>query len=138
MKTMFVYTIITLLQVVDKNSPSSYVTSLFCTLLVPAVSCNPPVSSSGVVTVTWCYIHTGGLPLTNVSLVYTFIEDSIPTSHPLSVRDIADTTSIEISGLNLALNTPSRSQLKTAMDILQAACAHLAILHRVGEIRLYQ
>ena len=38
---------------------------------VPAVICNAPVSSNGVMTVTWSYIHTGGLPLTNLYLTYT-------------------------------------------------------------------
>ena len=38
--------------------------------------CTAPVSSNDVITVTWSYIHTGGLPLTNVSLAYTFTEDS--------------------------------------------------------------
>ena len=38
---------------------------------VPAVICNAPASSNGVMTVTWSYIHTGGLPLTNLYLTYT-------------------------------------------------------------------
>ena len=41
------------------------------TITVPALSCDAPVSSNGVITVTWSYIHTGGLPLTNVFLTYT-------------------------------------------------------------------
>ena len=41
------------------------------TITVPAFSCDAPVSSNGVITVTWSYIHTGGLPLTNVFLTYT-------------------------------------------------------------------
>ena len=38
---------------------------------VPALSCDAPVSSNGVITVTWSYIHTGGLSLTNLFLTYT-------------------------------------------------------------------
>ena len=38
---------------------------------VPALLCDAPVSSNGVITVTWPYIHTGGLPLTNLFLTYT-------------------------------------------------------------------
>jgi hypothetical protein len=35
--------------------------------------CDAPVSSNGVITVTWSYIHTGGLPLTNLFLTYTHL-----------------------------------------------------------------
>ena len=61
--------------------------------------CNAPVLSDGVITVTWSYIHTGGLPLIYVSVTYyIFTEDSKTITHPVSVSD-TDTTSIEIPDL---------------------------------------
>ena len=34
-------------------------------LVAPALTCNASMSANDVVMVTWSYIHTGGLPLTN-------------------------------------------------------------------------
>ena len=65
--------------------------------IVPAVICNAPVSSNGVITVTWSYIHTGGLPLTNLYLTYT---QSIPGNGLNAVSIISvDTTSIVFPNL---------------------------------------
>ena len=47
-----------------------------CTILttVPEVVCSKPVSENGTLTVSWSYIHTGGLPLTGVSVRYRYVE----------------------------------------------------------------
>ena len=58
-------------------------------LAVPAPTCSAPVSSNGLITVTWSYIHTGGLPLTSVSVVYRF-EEGLSLSPPMEV-EIANT-----------------------------------------------
>ena len=68
-------------------------------LTVPALMCTAPVSSSGVITVTWSYIHTGGLPLTNVSVSYTFEDSSIISSAiSIPISDL-DTTVVTDSNL---------------------------------------
>ena len=67
-----------------------------CTsIAVPALTCSAPVSSNGVFTVTWSYIHTGGLPLTNVSVFYTY-DDSSPI--PVPVNNVA-TSSVAVSNV---------------------------------------
>ena len=63
---------------------------------VPELFCNASVSSSGTVTVTWSYIHTGGLPLTNVSVSYTSDNSLSPIPIPLIS---VDTTSVTIPDL---------------------------------------
>ena len=64
---------------------------------VPALTCN--ASANGVVMVTWSYIHTGGLPLTNVSMSYTF-EDEFIISRPVPVSiSSVDTTRITVPNL---------------------------------------
>ena len=58
--------------------------------------CNASVSASGAITVTWSYIHTGGLPLTNVSVSYTYEEGSVISSpNPVQVTCI-NTTSVTL------------------------------------------
>ena len=67
--------------------------------LVPALMCSTPISNNGVITATWSYIHTGGLPLTDVSVFYTFLEggrDSDPTKVPVSGVDV---TSVMVPNL---------------------------------------
>ena len=75
---------------------------------VPALMCNAPVSSSGVITVTWSYIHTGGLPLTNLSISYTYsmstsgsivFRDSRPMNNTVLSISNVDTTSVMIPNL---------------------------------------
>ena len=65
---------------------------------VPALACNAPVSASGIITVTWSYLHTGGLPLTNVSVMYTFTNGIQSITNPVSVSGV-DTTSVEVADL---------------------------------------
>ena len=49
--------------------------------------------------VTWSYVHTGGLPLTNVSMSYTF-EDEFIISRPVPVSiSSVDTTRITVPNL---------------------------------------
>ena len=47
--------------------------------IVSTFTRNASVSANSVITVTRSYIHTGGLPLTNVSVEHAFIEDSKTT-----------------------------------------------------------
>ena len=53
-------------------------------------------ASSGAVIVTWSYIHTGGLPLTNVSVSYANDNSLSPIPIPLIS---VDTTSVTIPDL---------------------------------------
>ena len=57
------------------------------------------MSGSGVVMVIWSYIHTGGLPLTNVSVSYTF-ENEFIISRPIAVSITSvDSTMITVPDL---------------------------------------
>ena len=59
--------------------------------------CDPPTSANGVITVTWSYIHTGGLPLTNVSV--TFFSNGVETAiNSIPVSD-TDTQSTDVPDL---------------------------------------
>ena len=65
---------------------------------VPALVCSVPVSARGDIIVMWSYIHTGGLPLTNVSMVYIFNESMGTITNPVSISGV-DTTSVEVADL---------------------------------------
>ena len=69
---------------------------------VPALLCDAPVSSNGVITVTWSYIHTGGLPLTNLLITYTcsFLGSNFSYNNinDISVSSV-NTTSVIVSDL---------------------------------------
>ena len=65
---------------------------------VPALTCNAPVSAEGIITATWSYIHTGGLPLTNVSVFYVFTEGSAINRIPTNVTNV-NTSSVVIRNL---------------------------------------
>ena len=58
--------------------------------------CNASVSTSGAITVDWSYIHTGGLPLTNVSVLYMFEEGSTISDSNLVPVGGTNTTSVTL------------------------------------------
>ena len=67
-------------------------------LTVPAPVCNAPQSDEGVITAMWSYNHTGGLPLTDVSVFYTYEEGA--TINSIAVQNTyANTTSVMVGGL---------------------------------------
>ena len=82
-------------------------------LTVPALMCSAPVSSSGVITVTWSYIHTGGLPLTNVSVSYTYVDGSTissPILVPVSSLDAVVATFSDLeSGFAYTFNVTAQN-----------------------------
>ena len=72
---------------------------ILCSYEVPAVTCYASLSANGVVMVTWSYNHTGGLPLTNVSVSYMYENDFI-ISRPIAVSNISvDTTRVTVPDL---------------------------------------
>ena len=63
---------------------------------MPQLFCNASVFADGAATVTWSYIHTGGLPLTNVSVSY--YSESVSNSIPIPLISV-DTTLVTIPDL---------------------------------------
>ena len=42
------------------------------------------MSGDGDITVTWSYVHTGGLPLTGLSVMYSYVEGTTPNTESVS------------------------------------------------------
>ena len=83
--------------------------------IVPALTCNASMSANGVVMVTLSYVHTGGLPLTSVSLSYTY-EDEFIISKPISISiSSVDTTRITVTdleaGFRYTFNVTSQNRI---------------------------
>ena len=53
---------------------------------VPNVTCPRPVSSNGNVIASWTYVHTGGLPLTYLSVMYSYEEGALTVSRSVGVN----------------------------------------------------
>ena len=67
-------------------------------ITVPAPVCIGLQSDGGVMTAMWSYIHTGGLPLTDVSVFYTYTDGA--TVNLINVPDTnTNTTSIMVGTL---------------------------------------
>ena len=108
-----------------------YVHHLFS---VPAPSCNAPVSSNGIITVSWSYTHTGGLHLTNVSVIYRF-EEGPAMSSPTPV-DVVSAEVMRVMVTNLVAGrlytftiTSENSNGSTSID-----CG--PIHHNTGKYRI--
>ena len=50
----------------------SYVLATIHIQTVPEVVCPRPVSQNGITVAVWSYVHTGGLELTGVSVMYSY------------------------------------------------------------------
>ena len=73
------------------------------TLSVPALTCNATAMHiNDSITVNWSYIHTGGLPLTNVSVSYSFTKTPKPILKPVPLRH-TDVTSVTVLGIETGL-----------------------------------
>ena len=90
--------------------------------------CNASVSMKGDVTVTWSYIHTGGLPLTNISVFYTFEEGStIGDPNLVQVGSISTTsvTLVELQpGYRYTFNITAENNNGTSSILCGAIVVH--------------
>ena len=76
---------------------------------------------NGIVMVTWSYVHTGGLPLTNVSLSYTY-EDEFIISKPVPISiSRVDATRITLpnleAGFRYTFNVTSQNRIGSTSTI---------------------
>jgi hypothetical protein len=99
-------------------------------IIAPVLTCDAPVSSNGTITATWSYIHTGGLPLTDVSVAYTFTEGSTENYIPVDVPNI-HSTFVTVHGLptgfKYTFNIITRNDYGTSSIL----CG--PILHAIGK-----
>ena len=96
-------------------------------IAVPALMCNAPVSSNGAIMVTWSYIHTGGLPLTNVSVSYSFAKD---LTIPVEVTG-TNTTLVVVPDLVAGFEYTFILTAQNKNGSSSIVCG--PILHRIGE-----
>ena len=105
---------------------------LFSIVLAPVLTCDAPVSSNGVITATWSYIHTGGLPLTSVSVVYTYTEGSTVNHVLIDVPNI-HATSVSVAGLTTGFKYTFN--ITTGNDYGTSSILCGPILHAIGKYR---
>ena len=108
---------------------------IFCTFylssfLAPVSTCDSALSSNGTVMVTWSYLHTGGLPLTSVSMMYTFTEGSTVNLVPVNVPNI-HTTSISVHGLTTGFRYTFNITTRNDYGTSSILCG--PILHAIGK-----
>ena len=65
---------------------------------VPEVRCFNPVSANGVIMVQWTYVHTGGLNITGLSALFSYVDGITAVTEPVAISGL-DITSVNVSGL---------------------------------------
>lgn len=63
-------------------------------LIVPEVQCFDPISASGVIMVRWTFIHTGGLDLTGLSGMYSYIDGASTVIQPFTIGSFDTTANV--------------------------------------------
>ena len=104
---------------------------------VPAPTCSAPVSSNGVITVTWSYIHTGGLPLTNLFLTYTYSFIASNFTHNFNDVSISsvNTTSVIVSKLIAGAEYTFNITVENNIGLSNIICGPTS--HIIGEINIH-
>ena len=72
--------------------------NIFSPWLVPAPVCESADSMNGTITVSWSFTHIGGVPLTNLSVFYTFLEGLNSVNGTEKYVGVGDTT-VMVTGL---------------------------------------
>ena len=96
---------------------------------VPALLCDLPTSANGVITVTWSYIHTGGLPLINVSV--TLSSDGPESA--IGAISISDTNAESVEVPSLVTGFDYTFNVTAVNGIGQSSILCGPVVHRVGE-----
>ena len=65
---------------------------------MPEVQCFDLVSANGVIMVQWTFVHTGGLNLTGLSGMYSYIDGISTVTEPVTISS-SDVTFVNMSGL---------------------------------------
>ena len=103
------------------------------TSVVPDLTCSQPVSMEGVIRVSWFYVHTGGLPLTEASVEYSYVNGSLSITEPVSVNE-TNTTFIEVSNLVAGISYTFIITAENSNGLSTISCQ--SILHIVGELHV--
>ena len=99
---------------------------------VPEVSCPRPESRNGTIIVMWTLVHTGGLPLTNLSVTYSFQQGLSAESKNVSVPGGTSARSITVSNLVAGEAYIFNVTAENMNGSSTSQCE--GILHEVGEL----
>lgn len=103
---------------------------LFLFFTAPSLTCDYTTSSNGTVAVGWSYVHTGGLPLTDLSVAYTFTEGSTTRRVPVNVSSVTR-SSVSIQGLTVGFMYTFNITARNNNGASSILCG--PILHVIGE-----
>ena len=104
-----------------------------CTFIytVPELTCPMPVSEDGNIIVTWSYVHTGGLPLTAVTVEYSFDQGSITPTTTVPVGNVNDVM-VRVPNLVAGRMYTFTVTAKNRNGSSRAECE--AVKHTIGEL----
>ena len=98
--------------------------------IVPEILCPMPESMNGNIVVSWSYVHTGGLPLTGLSVNYTYEEgtSTVTNSVDVDTNDMRVTVSGLVTGREYTFTVTAYN----ANGSNSTVC--IPVDHRIGKI----
>ena len=101
---------------------------------VPELTCTVVESeTTGIITVTWSFIHTGGLPLTALSADYSFIRGLTPNNDGMVINDL-DRLTADFSNLVVGFTYEFTVTARNENGSSTASCG--SVFHTVGKNKL--
>ena len=107
-----------------------------CLCAVPSPLCESAVSDNGAITITWSLTHTGGLPLSSLSISYSYTEGLNVVLGDRVVMVSVDDTSTPfpelVTGFAYTFTVTAVNSLGSTMSV----CA--PVEHLIGELICYK
>ena len=88
-----------------------------------------PLSEDGIITVSWSYVHTGGLPLTALSVMYSYVDRQTTFTNPVPISDVGS-LSATVSGLVVGFMYTFSVTAENSNGSSTTTCANF--LHEIG------
>ena len=88
-----------------------------------------PLSEDGIITVSWSYVHTGGLPLTALSVMYSYVDGQTNFTNPVPISDVGS-LSATVSGLVVGFMYTFSVTAENRIGSSTTTCA--SVLYEIG------
>ena len=109
-------------------------TCFSCHNSVPEITCPMPLSEDGIITVSWSYVHTGGLPLTALSVMYSYVDHQTTFTNPVPISDVSS-LSATVSGLVVGFMYTFSVTAENSMG--SSTTTRASVLHEIGKQSLH-
>lgn len=107
--------------------------ALFNFIIVPEIQCRTaPFSNNGTIEVTWFYVHTGGLNLTQVSVSYSLDSPVLRFQQPNDSQPLAGVDSTSFVAYELQAGNNYIFKIVSSNSVGHSSATCPPVIHDIG------